>query len=138
MATPSYNYTWPQGEDLDVSFLYKEGPDGSEVAVDLTGYHVRMDIVNSATSAVVFTFNTAEQADPDEIETQSDGTVIISVPRSLTLPGATTPEDGAVYTDMQTGVLVYNYDIFLRNPSNKQKKVYRGTITIEPSYTLWR
>lgn len=137
MATPTYNYLWPQGEDLVISFRYSEGPDGSEVPVDLTGYTVRMDIMNSANGNLVYTFNTAEQTDPDEITVTNDGWVNIVVPRALTLPPS-----GAIYTLMGGGnpVLVYNYDIFLRKPigaGGTQKKLFRGTVTIEPSYTLW-
>lgn len=135
MATPTYNYLWPQGEDLDITFTYKEGPDGEEVPVDLDGYTVRMDLVHPVTGAVIYMFNTAEQENPDEIVVNSggDGIVLISVPRGLTLPPT-----GAVYEVMNDeSITVFNYDIFVRNPSNKQKKMYRGTITIEPSYTLW-
>lgn len=132
MATPIHNYLWPQGEDLVVSLLYKEGPPGEEVPIDLSAHTVRMDIV-TPTGNSVFTFNTGEQADPDEIVAQADGYVRITVPRSLTLPG------GAIYALMTgpSGILVYNYDIFLRDPSLKQRKLFRGTVTIEPSHTLW-
>lgn len=131
MATPTHNYVWPQGEDLVVSLVYKEGPEGSEVPINLTGYTVRMDIVHPTTGAAIFTFNTIEQTDPDEVVVGTDGSINITVPRTLTLP-----PDGDVY-ELMPGVTVFNYDVFLRNPSGKQKKLLRGTVTIEPSYTLW-
>lgn len=135
MATPTHNYEWPQGEDLEVSFLYKVGPVGSEVPVDLTGYTVRMDIVHPTSGNVIFTFNTADQADPDEVTVNNPDTgyVLVVVPRSITLP------DGELYSYISgpTPLLSFNYDIFLRSPADKQKKLFRGTITIEPSYTLW-
>lgn len=131
-ATLTYNYLWPQGEDLDLTFVYKQGPSGSEIPVDLTGYDVRMDMVNPADQSIVYTFNTAALTDPDEITVDSSGKVTISVPRALTLPPS-----GDVYLLMVSGTTVYNYDIFLRNPAGKQRKLFRGTITIEPSYTLW-
>lgn len=141
MATPVYNPLWPQGEDLVFTLIYEEGPEGSLVPVDITGYTVRMDLVNPQNdNAVVYTFNTAEQEDPDEVTIQPGavtGLINIVVPRSLTLPGV--PDNGAVYDLMEaeTPVTVFNYDIFLRNTDDKQKKLLRGTVTIEPSYTLW-
>lgn len=145
------NFTWGQGEDLTVALIYKEGPVGNEVVVDLSsGYEVRMDIVVPATKQRVYTFNTAALDDVDS-ETPGDqpdavveGTlgsgsggsanINISVPRSLTLPG------GAVFTlfDGNPGVSVFGYDIFLRNTvSDKQVKILTGTITVEASNTLW-
>lgn len=137
MATPIYNYTWAQGADLDIYFVYKEGPTGAEVPIDLTGYTLRMDITNPLSdNTVVYTFNTVEQTDPDEV-TMNDpslGSIHVVVPRELSLP-----PDGEVYTLMEGAppVEVFNYDIFLRSPADKQKKILRGTITMERSYTLW-
>lgn len=145
------NFIWGQGEDLPVALIYKEGTVGNEVVIDLSsGFEVRMDIVIPATKERVYTFNTAALADVDPItpSAQPDNTIegalssgsggsaniTIQVPRSLTLPG------GSVYAKM-TGtpaVMVYNYDIFLRNTvSNKQVKILTGTITVEESNTLW-
>lgn len=140
MAVAVYNWTWQQGDDLVMTFIYKEGPSGSEVPVDLTGFSLRMDIVQGATR--LYTFNSADITDVDpggpvlpdtnkEAVLASNGTVTITVPRSLTLPG------GSVNAIMTSGNTVVNYDIFLRNASGKQAKILRGTITIEPSYTLW-
>jgi hypothetical protein len=142
------NFIWPQGEDLKVELIYKEGPDGSEVVVPLnTGYAVRMDIVNAATR--LYTFNSEAIADVDPIITaaQPDNVVegvlssgagdtpniSITIPRSLTLPG------GAIYTAF-SGVptQALNYDIFLRNKNtDTQVKILQGTIVVEKSYTLW-
>lgn len=140
----THNYTWEQGEDLQLLLVYKTGLPGQETPVVLTNYSVRMDIV-TPTNQRRFTFNSAEIADVDpttpgaepdnQVESTlgADGTITITVPRSLTLPG------GALYTDI-TGnppLTTFNYDIFLRNPDNKQKKILKGQITVERSYTLW-
>ena len=146
------NFTWPQGEDLDIKLIYKEGPSGSEVVVDLSsGYSLRMDIVVPATKERIYTFNTASIADVDPITpgSQPDSTiegvlssgaagtpnVTVSVPRLLTLPTT-----GAIYVEMtgNPSVMVFGYDIFLRHTaSDKQVKILSGTITIEESHTLW-
>jgi hypothetical protein len=145
------NFTWAQGEDLPVALRYREGPDGSEVVVDLTtGFAVRMDIVVPATKERVYTFNTEAIADVDPITVGaqadsvvegvlSDGAggsanIEFAVPRTITLPG------GTVYAKMTAtpAVKVFGYDIFLRNKTtDKQSKILTGTITIEDSNTLW-
>lgn len=146
------NFTWPQGEDLVVELIYKEG-DSAETAtaIDLsTGYAVRMDIVVPTTKERVFTFNSQEIADVDPNMTgeQPDAdlegalsaglngapNIVITVPRTLTLPG------GAIYalTNGSPAVSVFNYDLFLRNTvSDRQAKILQGTITVEASNTLW-
>lgn len=140
MSVATYQWTWEQGEDLVMSMIYKEGPSGSEVPVDLSGYSLRMDVTHNATR--VFTFNSADiSGDPtvdvvgpadNEATLGSDGSIRIAVPRSLTLPG------GAVYAIMTSGApLVLNYDIFLRDGSNLQRKFMQGTIQVNPSFTLW-
>lgn len=133
-GTPTYDYTWPQGEDLDITFTYKEGPDGQEQPKDISTYHLRMDVVD-ATGALLYTFNTLDPDLPGDQEATlgADGSVTIAVPRSLTLP------NGELYDAISQGMLQFNYDIFLRDDGtpSKQKKLYRGSITIEPSYTLW-
>lgn len=147
------NYTWDQGADLEVDLIYKEGATvETAVAIDLsTGYSVRMDIVVPATKERIYTFNSAAIADVDPIAvgaqpdsviegTLSSGAgstpnVSIVVPRALTLPTT-----GPVYLKMTAvpAVIVFNYDIFLRNTgTDKQAKILKGTITIEESYTLW-
>lgn len=145
------NFTWGQGEDLSVQLIYKEGPEGSETVVDLSsGYELRMDIVDPATKERVYTFNTNALSDADSVvpgdqpdsiiegslSSGASGTpnIVISVPRAVTLPG------GAAYVKMTlaTPVLVFGYDIFLRNTSSdRQAKILTGMITIEGSNTLW-
>jgi hypothetical protein len=146
------NFIWPQGEDLDIKLIYKEGPVGSEIVVDLSsGYSLRMDIAVPATKERVYTFNTAAIADVDPIASGSQPdnviegvlssgagatpNITISIPRSLTLPAT-----GAVYLKMTdvSPVLVFSYDVFLRHiASDKQTKILQGTITVEESQTLW-
>lgn len=137
------NWTWQEGEDLAMSLIYNEGPDGSEQPVDLTGYQLRMDVVSAGIR--VFTFNSDDITPPDEAvdvvgpadneaTLGADGSINIKVPRFLTLPG------GAVGLLLPAGgadSLLLNYDIFLRNPNGLQSKILRGTITVERSYTLW-
>lgn len=140
----TFNYTWAQGEDLNIQMVYKEGPAGAEVPVDLTLWSLRMDIV-TLTGTRRYTFNSADIADvdPDTVGAQPDstkestlgtgGAISILVPRTLTLPG------GALYTDISapTPQLIFNYDVFLRDAAGKQRKILKGTITVEKSYTLW-
>lgn len=137
-VVPTYNYTWGQGEDLTINLIYKSGPPGAEAPVDLTGYALRMDVASDAGRK--FTFNSDDIADEavdvvgpgdNEAVLGTDGSIAITVPRSLTLPG------GAVYDDIVAENNVFFYDIFLRDTSGKQKKILRGQITVEPSYTLW-
>lgn len=140
MAVATYNWTWQQGADLVMSLIYKEGPAGSETPVNLTGYSVRMDLVHSGTR--IYTFNSDDipvvgvdetGAADNEAVLGTDGTINIVVPRDITLPG------GEVHAVLApTGNTVLNYDIFLRNPSDKQAKILKGTVVVEPSYTLWQ
>lgn len=146
------NFTWPEGEDLKVELIYKEGATAETAAVVnlATGYAVRMDIVVPGTNERIYTFNSAAIADVDPIgagatadstlegvlSSGAGGTpnISISVPRALTLPG------GVIYAKYTENppVTSFNYDIFLRNTAtDKQSKILRGSITIEDSYTLW-
>ena len=146
------NFTWGQGEDLTIELIYKEGNTiETATVVDLSsGYQLRMDIVVPSTKERVYTFNTATLADVDPITpgSQPDNTlegvlssgaasspnVVVSVPRSLTLP------EGSIYQKMTDvpPVTSFNYDIFLRHvASDKQVKILTGVITVEDSYTLW-
>lgn len=148
----SVDFVWPQGEDLKVDLIYKEGttPETAVVVPLTTGYSVRMDIVSQTNGERLYTFNSADIPDVDPVltgaqaDTQKEGTlssgaggtpnISIAVPRALTLP------TGVIYTKMK-GVppqVVFNYDVFLRNTTtDKQVKVLKGTITVEESYTLW-
>lgn len=137
------NWTWQEGEDLVMSMVYNEGPEGAEVPVNLTGYKLRMDVANTTDGTRVFTFNSDDIAgDPlvdsvgpadNEATLGTDGSINIVVPRSLTLPGGAV---AALYVGSDTALLL-NYDVFLRNPAGLQSKILRGTITVERSYTLW-
>ena len=130
MTIPQHNFTWQQGEDAVISLTYK---DDSGNPIDLTGYSVRMEVAAPGSNSG-YTFNT-DDSDPetvDEIvEPGSDGVILITIPRSVTLP---TPTPGALVGHVGS---VVEYDVFLRNVSGKQKKILRGTISIEASKTLW-
>ncbi|SRR6266542_3314826 len=150
--TQTANFVWQQGEDLDIKLIYKEGPAGSEVAVDLsTGYALRMDIVVPSSDLRIYTFNSASIADVDPLTAgaQPDSVIeatltsgaggtpniTISVPHAITLPTT-----GEAYLQMTANppVTVFNYDIFLRNTgTSKQTKILSGTITVQESATLW-
>lgn len=139
MAIATYNWTWQEGEDLVMPFVYKAGPDGQEVAVDLTGYQLRMDVVSGGNRLFTFNSDDIDETGVDnvgpadnEATLQSDGTINIVVPRSVTLPGGAI---AAVFVGSEA--LVLNYDIFLRNPAGLQSKIMRGNITVERSYTKW-
>ena len=139
------NYTWGQGEDLQISLVYKSGPIGEEVPVDLTSYSLRMDIAGPD-GRVLSVLNDDAIADTDPntpgnqgdttyevvMNQGGDGGILISLSRALTLPG------GIFYRYIQTGVEDFQYDIFLRNGANKQIKLIQGTISIEKSITQWQ
>lgn len=142
MAIPTHDYEWPQGADLDMNFIYMSGPDGNESPVNLTGYKLRMDIRSvDISGARVYTFNSDDIAGDVQVDVTgpsdneavlgADGSINITVPRSLTLPG------GPIYTVMASGTTVFAYDIFLRAPNNKQTPILAGTITVVKSTTLW-
>lgn len=137
-----HNYTWDQGEDLELSMTYKEGPVGAPVAIDLTAYVLRMDIrKDMIDGALKWTFNSADlpgeplvdETGPEDNEATlgPDGSINILVPRSLTLPG------GALYDDIMAGATSFVYDVFLRSPQNRQKKILSGVVTVNKSVTLW-
>jgi hypothetical protein len=147
MTIPIHAYQWEQGTDLVLKLVYRTGPNAQSMTpVDLTGYAVRMDMkaTNSAGERV-WTFNSSDIDDVDPItpgdqpdSTQEiilgvDGTISITVPRALTLPG------GSVYEKMNDSppVTVFAYDIILRDVAGKQSKILSGTISINASVTLW-
>jgi hypothetical protein len=127
-----------------MSLVYKAGPTGAEVPVDLTGYSLRMDIALTDGTRV-YTFNSDAIADVDnvapgdtpdtttEVTLGTAGEINITVPRSVTLPDG----EAFQYLNATPPVLIYNYDIFLRDTADKQKKILQGQISIEKSVTLW-
>jgi hypothetical protein len=127
---PTYNFTWQQGEDGVIGLVYQV----NGVPVDLTGYNVRMDVASAGT--VLYVFNSSDisgtpldvtgSAD-NEATLGSDGSITIVVPRAVSLTGPL-----STYLNQEL-----DYDIFLRDPSNKQKKILEGTITLEASITKW-
>lgn len=142
MAVPYKDYQWEQGADLNITLVFKSGPTGAEIPVNLTGYQVRMDVSSAGTR--IYTFNSADILDLDgpvgpgtlgdtnkEAVLGTDGTILISVPRALTLPG------GIVYAEMMGNRIIYPYDIFLRDTTTKQIKLLTGNITVNKSITLW-
>lgn len=131
---PSYDYDWEQGADLVFTMTYAVGADeDSADPVDLTDYSIRMDISDGTSR--IYSFNSDDLTSPvdniDEATLGSDGSINIVIDRSLTLTG------GAVFTAMAAGKTVFFYDVFLRDGDSKQKKILKGTITVNKSYTLW-
>lgn len=100
-----------------------------------------MDIAVQSSGERVWTFNSDDlvgepEADSpgnedNEATLNADGLIYIVVPRSLSLAS------GAIFEEMTVGNLVFDYDVFLRKPNNTQKKILKGTITINPSVTKW-
>jgi hypothetical protein len=126
------NFKWPQGEDLEIALIYKEGgSENSASAVSLSsGYDARMDIVLPATKDVL---HTADFPGAIALGTGANKApnIVVSLPRSLTLEG------GVLFTNLTT-TTNFNYDLFLRNTTtDKQVKILRGQINIERSNTLW-
>lgn len=147
MTVPSQVFVWEQGTDLVLKFIHRTGPDAQSMTpTDLTGYDVRMDIrAGSITGDVVYIFNSAAIVDTDPIQVGdqaddvieavlgADGSINITVPRALTLPG------GAIYAQMTATppVTVFVGDIILRDAGGKQSKILSFTITVNASATLW-
>lgn len=138
------NYSWGQGEDLQISLVYKSGPIGGEVPVDLALYSLRMDIagpdgkvltvLNNASITDTDPNTTGDQTDTNYEVTMNEpdtGGILIELSRALTLPG------GSFYRYIQTGVEDFQYDIFLRDSVGKQIKLIQGTISISKSITQW-
>jgi hypothetical protein len=132
--TQSVNFRWPQGEDLNIQLIYKEGASSKVAkAIDLSGYSLRMDIFSADGSSL---YEYTSMNNPGTLGSGLNGepNVNIFLPRSLTLPG------GTIYTKMtdNPSQTAFNYDLFLRNLSTtRQFKVIRGMISIEKSVTLW-
>lgn len=128
MSIPSHNYVLQQGEDSVLEIVYKSGD--PLAAADLTGYSVRMDVNTPDGVVPVFTFNSddSDALTEDEAVLGTEGEITITVDRSITLP------EGELFDHIGTAL---PFDLFLRNSLNKQKKILKGTLTFEPSETLW-
>ena len=140
----SQDYEWDQGADLTINLVYKTGPSGATVAVDLTAWKFRMDIVapdgkvlsvlNDEAIADTDPFTAGAQADNAfEVTLGSAGQITIVLSRALTLPG------GALFSYINSNPAqnVFSYDMFLRNASNIQTKILEGSITVNESLTMW-
>lgn len=141
----SHTYNWNQGTDLVMSLVYKAGPVGSAEPVDLSAYAFRMDIV-APDGSVLIVANDEAIADTDpfvagaqpdnqyEVTMNTVGEIVVTLNRSLTLPG------GAFYKyiSAQTPVRTFSYDMMLRDTAiDFQTKILEGTIVISTSVTLW-
>src|SRR6478609_1106893 len=138
------DFTWHQGEDFPISLIYKLGPAGSEVPVDLTSYSLRMDvaaddgsiltILNDENIADTDPYTVGNQGDTtDEVTMGADGSIQILLGRALTLPGGPFVKYLAANPSRNT----FSYDVFLRNPAGKQTKILFGTLTLIKSVTKW-
>jgi hypothetical protein len=134
MTIPEYDFVWQQGEDGLINITYSI--DG--VPVNLTGYKLRMDIRSTATGTILYTFNSDDivetpsvdvtGASDNEATLTSGGAINIVVPRTASLTG------GTLANNIGESLA---YDIFLRDTANKQRKILKGTVTIEASITRW-
>lgn len=124
------NFVWPQGEDLVIELVYKEGS-GKGVAVNLAGgYEARMDLYVPGAGTVLHTLESGAEISLTQGLSASPN-ITITLPRNLLLPG------GPVISALPASSTI-GYDLFLRNlGTDKQIKVVRGTFTIERSGTLW-
>ena len=142
--TATYDYEWNQGEDLTISIVYKSGPTEAAVPVDLTSYAFRMDFVGPNGKALTVLndeaitdtdpFTAGNQGDTNyEVTMTNVGGITINLSRALTLPG------GAFYPYLTANpsTVRFSYDMFLRDATNKQKKILAGTISISKSVTKW-
>ena len=135
------NVEWEQGEDFVMHLVYKE----NDTPVDLTNYEVRMDIGVDKAPGIVLTLNSADltglddQGNPvdsegpadNEITVDEEGNIDIFITRYLTLPG------GVIGNRLATGN-TFVYDLFVRDTAaNRQKKLAKGSITVNKSVTLW-
>lgn len=131
--TQQVNFKWPQGEDLEIALIYKEGgSENSASAVNLSsGYAARMDIVLPAGRVQLWTATSPNDAISLGTGLDKNANIVIWLPRSLTLDG------GELYANLGT-TTNFNYDLFLRNTtSDHQIKVITGQLQIERSNTLW-
>lgn len=144
MAEP-YNLQWDEGSDLNISIIYKTGPAGAEVPVDLTAYKLRMDIIgpdrkvltvlNDEAITDTDPFTAGSQGDTNyEVTLGAAGEIGINLSRALTLPGGVFYK----YTSANPSVTQFDYDIFLRDASNRQTKIVYGVITVAKSVTKWQ
>lgn len=144
MTVPSHAFIWEQGTDLVISFVYKEGPDGEEVPINLsTDYAVRMDIKTAEVGGThLFTFNSEDivETPPVDVTGSADneatlgtaGQINIVVPRSISLDG------GALWELLEANTTGFFYDIILRKLStDTQIKLLKGSITVNRGVTLW-
>lgn len=126
------NFDWPQGEDLKISLVYKEGSDTAKaVAVNLaSGYSLKLSVFHPTTRVVLY-----EDESPSADISLSTGAnkqpnIVVYLPRAVTL-------DGALHAAL-TSLSTFGYDMFLRNTAtDKQVKILRGNLKIEKSGTQW-
>ena len=130
------NFKWPQGEDLNIQLVYREGDSiNRTIPLNLaTNYSLRMDLVHSTTRAVLYSYISTEHSQTLRSGTDKKSNINIFLPRSLTLP------NGVLYSSITSNPpgSTFMYDIFLRNTViDKQVKILKGAISIESSNTLW-
>ena len=125
---PNYDFRWQQGEDGEIFITYKYGSPAEPL--NLTGYSLRMDIKSPEVVGSLYTINSDDDDDEtdDEVTLGTKGEIAILLPRTASLPG------GPLANRIQQTL---TFDIFLRNPENRQKKILTGTIYFDPSNTLW-
>lgn len=140
----SVDYEWDQGADLTINLVYKSGPEGATVAVDLTTWKFRMDII-APDGKVLSVLNDEAITDTDpfvagatadnafEVTMTALGGIVITLSRALTLPGGVFFQ----YINANPSKNEFAYDMFLRSGTGVQTKILEGSITINKSLTLW-
>lgn len=121
-----FNYTWVQGEDLDIQVTYKKG-DPTPTPVDLTGWTLRLAIGKYGEDPEVI----YKETDPG-VELGADGTIDISLDKSALLEGGSLYDNITGFPSQAT----FEYDLFVRDAGGKPFKVLRGQIYIERSINL--
>lgn len=131
-----FNFNWAQGEDLDIELVYKKG-DPTPVAVDLTGYTLRMDIGEYGKTPE-FTIVSPDANITLNADT-TNGKIRVKLNRSVLLPPAEGQEANNLYDKITgfPGLTTFSYDLFLRDGGGKTYKVLGGEIYVERSVTLW-
>ena len=139
MAIPTYDIVWQEGEDGNINIIYRQ----NGTPVNLTGYKLRMDVraapVAPATvGAILYTFNSDDIVEIPSVDVtgNADNEAVLnsSGEINVVVPRATSLGTGPFATHIGEAL---SYDIFLRDTSNKQRKILKGTIILEPSTTKW-
>lgn len=130
----TYNFTWVQGEDLDIEFVYKKG-DPTPTPVNLTGHTLKMSIGEHGKTPEF----TVTSPDPSIVMGTTTGKVNITLNRNILLQPVPGQETNNLYDRISgsLGLNTFVYEIFLIDSGGKPTKVLRGEIYVERSISTW-